>query len=87
LFQTLPFPADVSAILTIPDISIALRAVAVYAFIILAIRLFGKKELSQLSVVGPGFYPAYQQCRTECHGWPRHFADRRITGGYRFISG
>lgn len=28
-----------------------LRAVAVYVFIILAIRLFGKKELSQLSVV------------------------------------
>jgi len=40
-----------SAILTIPDFTIALRAVAVYAFIILAIRLFGKKELSQLSVV------------------------------------
>ena len=28
-----------------------LRAVAVYVFIIVAIRLFGKKELSQLSVV------------------------------------
>src|SRR6476620_381127 len=40
-----------SAILTIPDFSIALRAVAVYLFIILAIRLFGKKELAQLSVV------------------------------------
>lgn len=39
------------AILTTPDLSIALRAVAVYVFIILAIRLFGKKELSQLSVV------------------------------------
>lgn len=30
---------------------IGLRSVAVYLFIILAIRLFGKKELSQLSVI------------------------------------
>jgi uncharacterized membrane protein YcaP (DUF421 family) len=30
---------------------IALKAIAIYAFIILAIRIFGKKELSQLSVV------------------------------------
>jgi uncharacterized membrane protein YcaP (DUF421 family) len=32
-------------------IDLVLRAVAVYGFIIIAIRLFGKKELSQLSVV------------------------------------
>lgn len=32
-------------------IVIALRSVVVYLFIIIAIRLFGKKELSQLSVV------------------------------------
>lgn len=31
--------------------SIALRSMTVYAFIILALRLFGKKELSQLSIV------------------------------------
>ena len=31
-------------------ISIILRSLAVYVFIILAIRLFGKKELSQLSI-------------------------------------
>ena len=31
--------------------SVALRAVIVYFFVILAIRLFGKKELAQLSVV------------------------------------
>lgn len=31
--------------------SIVLRSVVVYLFIILAIRLFGKKELSQLSVI------------------------------------
>lgn len=31
-------------------INIILRSLAVYAFIILAIRLFGKKELSQLSI-------------------------------------
>lgn len=31
-------------------IQIILRAIAVYAFIILAIRLFGKKELAQLSI-------------------------------------
>lgn len=30
---------------------IALKAIVIYAFIILAIRIFGKKELSQLSVV------------------------------------
>jgi len=30
---------------------IVLRSVAVYLFVILAIRLFGKKELSQLSIV------------------------------------
>ena len=40
-----------NAIFTIPDYTIAVKAVAVYVFIILAIRLFGKKELSQLSVV------------------------------------
>ncbi|EKE14135.1 MAG: protein of unknown function DUF421 [uncultured bacterium] len=32
-------------------VSIAFRSVAVYLFVILAIRLFGKKELTQLSVV------------------------------------
>ncbi|MDQ3291738.1 MAG: DUF421 domain-containing protein [Bacteroidota bacterium] len=32
-------------------LQVAYRAVAVYLFIILAIRLFGKKELSQLSVI------------------------------------
>jgi uncharacterized membrane protein YcaP (DUF421 family) len=32
-------------------LSIVVSSVAVYAFIILAIRLFGKKELSQLSVI------------------------------------
>ncbi|PSR54919.1 DUF421 domain-containing protein [Adhaeribacter arboris] len=32
-------------------LQIVYRAVAVYVFIILAIRLFGKKELSQLSVI------------------------------------
>lgn len=31
--------------------SIAIRSVIVYLFVILAIRLFGKKELSQLSIV------------------------------------
>ncbi|HUD19344.1 MAG TPA: YetF domain-containing protein [Patescibacteria group bacterium] len=31
--------------------TVALRATVVYIFIILAIRLFGKKELSQLSVI------------------------------------
>lgn len=32
-------------------VSIAIRSVVVYLFVILAIRLFGKKELSQLSIV------------------------------------
>ncbi len=32
-------------------VSIAIRSVIVYLFVILAIRLFGKKELTQLSVV------------------------------------
>ena len=32
-------------------VSIAFRSVVVYLFVILAIRLFGKKELTQLSVV------------------------------------
>ena len=32
-------------------ISIAVRSTIVYLFVILAIRLFGKKELSQLSIV------------------------------------
>jgi len=32
-------------------VSIAICSVAVYLFVILAIRLFGKKELTQLSVV------------------------------------
>ena len=32
-------------------ISIVVSSIAVYAFMILAIRLFGKKELSQLSVI------------------------------------
>jgi uncharacterized membrane protein YcaP (DUF421 family) len=30
---------------------IALKSIAVYAFIVAAIRIFGKKELSQLSVI------------------------------------
>jgi uncharacterized membrane protein YcaP (DUF421 family) len=34
-----------------PILEIILRTVAVYFFILLAIRLFGKKELSQLSVI------------------------------------
>ncbi|MES2379964.1 MAG: YetF domain-containing protein [Bacteroidota bacterium] len=33
-----------------PFLEIVLRSLAVYVFIILAIRLFGKKELSQLSI-------------------------------------
>lgn len=32
-------------------VSIAIRSVVVYLFVILAIRIFGKKELTQLSVV------------------------------------
>ena len=40
-----------AAIFTLPDFEIALRAVIVYVFIIIAIRFFGKKELTQLSVV------------------------------------
>ena len=32
-------------------IDLMLRAVAVYVFIIIAIRVFGKKELTQLSVI------------------------------------
>ena len=34
-----------------PLAEVVLRSVAVYVFIVLAIRLFGKKELAQLSVV------------------------------------
>jgi uncharacterized membrane protein YcaP (DUF421 family) len=34
-----------------PYVDICLRATAVYAFIIIAIRIFGKKELAQLSVI------------------------------------
>lgn len=34
-----------------PSLIIAGKSVAVYLFIILAIRLFGKKELAQLSVI------------------------------------
>ncbi|MFM7218095.1 MAG: DUF421 domain-containing protein [Flavobacteriales bacterium] len=34
-----------------PFLEIILRSAAVYVFILLAIRLFGKKELSQLSVI------------------------------------
>jgi uncharacterized membrane protein YcaP (DUF421 family) len=34
-----------------PFVEIVARSVAVYLFIVLAIRLFGKKELAQLSVV------------------------------------
>lgn len=34
-----------------PYLTIIVRSVVVYVFIILAIRLFGKKELSQLSIV------------------------------------
>ena len=34
-----------------PILEIVLRSVAVYLFILLAIRLFGKKELAQLSVI------------------------------------
>jgi uncharacterized membrane protein YcaP (DUF421 family) len=33
------------------ELSIVIRSVAVYLFIVFAIRLFGKKELSQLSIV------------------------------------
>ncbi|MBK8584309.1 MAG: hypothetical protein IPN88_02260 [Bacteroidetes bacterium] len=35
----------------IPFLEIAGRSVAVYLFMILAIKFFGKKELSQLSVI------------------------------------
>ena len=34
-----------------PLVEVVLRSVAVYLFILLAIRLFGKKELAQLSVI------------------------------------
>ena len=34
---------------------IALKSIAVYAFIVAAIRLFGKKELAQLSVIDLAF--------------------------------
>ncbi|MCX6292641.1 MAG: DUF421 domain-containing protein [Bacteroidetes bacterium] len=34
-----------------PYLEVILRSVAVYLFVILAIRLFGKKELAQLSVI------------------------------------
>lgn len=34
-----------------PYVEIALRTIAVYFFMILAIRIFGKKELAQLSVI------------------------------------
>jgi len=34
-----------------PYIGIAARSLAVYLFLILAIRIFGKKELAQLSVI------------------------------------
>lgn len=34
-----------------PLLDVALRSLAVYVFLIVAIRLFGKKELAQLSVV------------------------------------
>ena len=34
-----------------PYVEICLRAIAIYAFIIIAIRIFGKKELAQLSVI------------------------------------
>lgn len=34
-----------------PLLNIVLRSVAVYLFILLAIRLFGKKELAQLSII------------------------------------
>jgi len=34
-----------------PLVLIALRSIVVYLFVILAIRLFGKKELAQLSVI------------------------------------
>jgi uncharacterized membrane protein YcaP (DUF421 family) len=34
---------------------IALKSIAVYAFIVAAIRIFGKKELSQLSVIDLAF--------------------------------
>lgn len=38
--------------MVIPSLlEVALRSIAVYLFIILAIRLFGKKELAQLSVI------------------------------------
>jgi len=34
-----------------PYVEVILRSVAVYLFVVLAIRLFGKKELAQLSVI------------------------------------
>ena len=34
-----------------PPVDIVLRSLAVYLFIVIAIRLFGKKELAQLSVI------------------------------------
>ena len=36
---------------TLPYLEISVRSIAVYLFIIIAIRLFGKKELAQLSVI------------------------------------
>ena len=35
----------------IPYLEIILRSVAVYVFVLLAIKLFGKKELAQLSII------------------------------------
>lgn len=42
---------EIPSILQTGYLNIILRAFAVYVFIILAIRLFGKKELAQLSVI------------------------------------
>jgi len=44
-------------------------SLAVYAFMVLAIRLFGKKELSQLSVIDLVFILLISNCGAKCNGW------------------
>ncbi|MEA3426440.1 MAG: DUF421 domain-containing protein [Bacteroidota bacterium] len=40
-----------ASFLHLPYVGVAIRSLAVYLFIIVAIRIFGKKELAQLSVI------------------------------------
>ena len=44
-------PPQINAFIQNPYINILLRSLAVYVFMIVAIRLFGKKELAQLSII------------------------------------